>query len=169
MKRLLEFISASRADRDGHGFMLLSGICIIAVWLLALPFSPTIQRVTIERFHLRSGSFLGWVLQQPIPPMYNLENRIWFSKQPLKHSDLVDHPRDGVETLMLNHFPARAATCADGRWSRLRYDQEGWLYLRSRYQESEQVTAYRIENVLFINKEGGESSAMWMAAVELER
>lgn len=147
MSRLLEFIRSSRSLKDRAALALLAAVGLIAFWLAAMPFCPVVQRWTIERFHLATPSFACWMLQQPIPPMYNLENRYWFSVRPLTDAELTTQPEPGVETGMLNHFPARAVTFAAGRLATVKHQREGWLYLRSRYRDSQRVTAYHLTPV----------------------
>lgn len=79
--------------------------------------------------------------------MYNLENRYWFSERRLTPDDLTDQPSSDVETGVLNHFPARAVTFASGRMLTLKHRRDGWLYLHSRYGESQRITTYRLSSV----------------------
>lgn len=147
MSRLMEFIQSSRFLKDRFALGLLGTVGLIATWLIAMPVCPAIQRWTIDRFHLATPSFALWMLQQPIPPMYNLENRYWFSQRPLSDAELTTHPPPGVETAMLNHFPARAVTFAAGRLATVKHQREAWLYLRSRYRDSQRITAYHLTPV----------------------
>lgn len=144
MNRLVRFVAISQALRDRQAFLLLATISAIAVWLLALPVSPWVQRATIDRFHLTSGSFAAWAVQQPIPPMYNLENRYWYSPRALAASELTIPPPLGVQTGMLNHFPARMITCASGRLLVMENTRDSWFYLQSKYQGSQKITVYRL-------------------------
>jgi len=144
MKRLSGFIAGAKSTGDGHAFLLLLTLSSVAAWLLALPVSKVIQQATIDRFHLTTGSFAAWAAQQPIPPMYNLENRYWYSLRPLMHSELTTPPPEGVQSAMLNHFPARMITCASGRLLMLENQRECWFYLKSKYQQTERITAYRL-------------------------
>ena len=76
--RMIQFLKHAIHKRD---FVSLGFFCAIASifgWLLLLPFSRGIQRQTMERFHLQTPSFAVWAAQQPIPPMYNLENEAAF-------------------------------------------------------------------------------------------
>ena len=50
-------------------------VIAVTVWLAATPLVPAVARATLARFHLRTGSFWGWAIQQPVPAMYNFANR----------------------------------------------------------------------------------------------
>lgn len=146
MRRAAQFISHAWRKRDFHSLVLLAIIGVIAVWLIVLPLSPTVQHATINRFHLTTGSFAVWSLQQPIPPMYNLENQYWYSPRKLTRGELTDPPPPGVKTGYVNHFPARMITCASGRLMMLDNQRDCWFYLKSGYQASERITTYRLDS-----------------------
>lgn len=144
MSRFLEFLVQARSMRDRHGLALLLLVAVIAAWLLALPFSEGVQQATIDRFHLTSPSFTVWMLQQPIPPMYNLENRYWYSPRSLNPEELTVPPSADVRSEMVNHFPARMITCASGRLMILEGHRDAWFYLKSKYRQSERITVYKL-------------------------
>lgn len=143
--RLRVFLAESLARRDWLGLAIMAAAVLMAGWLVALPFSRQVQQNTVDRFHLRTRPFAWWAAQQAIPPMYNLENRYWFARRPLAREELTAEPPADVETMMVNHFPVRVATFADNRLRLFHQDPEGWLYVQSVYQQTRQVTAYRIE------------------------
>lgn len=147
MNRAASFVSHAWRIRDFHSLGLLATIAVIAGWLIAMPFSRSVQHATINRFHLTSGSFAQWAIQQPIPPMYNLENQYWYSPRPLTLEELTNPPPSGVKSGTVNHFPARMITCASGRLLMLENQRDCWFYLKSRYQQSERITTYRLESV----------------------
>ncbi len=142
--RVIQYLRECRRTGDWFGLGLAALVAVIAAWLAALPFSPAVQRATIDRFHLVTPSFAAWALQQPSPPMYNLENRYWFARRELKPAELVDNPAEGIETGMLNHFPTRIITFFDSRIRLFLNENEGWLYVRSRYQDQQRVTVYHV-------------------------
>lgn len=147
MDRLFSFIAAIRTTKDYAASLMFVGITIVAGWLIALPLVGTVQRATIDRFHLTSPSFAIWAAQQPIPPMYNLENRYWYSTRPLSEVDLIRPAANDVRAETVNHFPARMITCASGRLLVNNPHDSSWLYLWSKYQGSEKLTAYRLEPI----------------------
>ena len=126
MKTLIKSIWFSR---DLASATLLSLIILAAFWILLLPLNQTVQKTFLARFHLASSSFPICAVQQPIPSMYNFENRVWISPVPITQSELNQalsksnnsNPRVGlpatsltdletVETEQINHFPTRAFT-----------------------------------------------------------
>ena len=147
MNRLFGFISNARLAKDWHGLLLLLVIFAIAGWLIAMPFSEAIQMSTINRFHLTTRSFPAWALQQPIPPMYNLENRYWHSPRRLASDELAAFPSSDVETKVINHFPARMITFSRGRQRIPDNQSECWFYLHSKYRQSQRVTCYKLTPV----------------------
>jgi len=57
------------------GFRGLMSVCgLISLWLIATPFFPPARQCLLNRFHLRTGSFWTWAIQQPIPAMYSGRN-----------------------------------------------------------------------------------------------
>lgn len=138
------FLRESWGGRDFFGLGLAAAVLLIAGWLVSLPLSPFTQKTTAERFHLRTGSFAGWALQQPVPPMYNLENRYWFARRPLSAEELTDSPPADVESMVVNHYPVRVATFADTRLRLFGTAPEGWLYVRSVYQQMELTSGFHV-------------------------
>jgi hypothetical protein len=119
-----------------YGFATMTSlITAIAVWLLLMPIVPRIAGATMRRFHLRSSSFVGFAAQFPIPAMYNFSNR----------SDVKDVPPGFIDPLFgelalddqfrtINHFPARDATFATGRYRNLKDRRDHWFTLESSYR-----------------------------------
>ncbi|MGV3486277.1 MAG: hypothetical protein ACO1RT_17795 [Planctomycetaceae bacterium] len=96
-----------------YGFRLILALMMVVVaWLLAMPFSRTVQRTSLERFHLQTKSFAWWSLQQPIPAMYNFYNRFEIRPSPWRtDTDEVQYAERGT----VNHFPLRMFTFGDNR------------------------------------------------------
>jgi hypothetical protein len=130
---VLPFVRAVYRTRDILAAGLVVLMALVAAWLLALPLSPLIQSASLERFHLRSSRFLWWAVQQPIPAMYNFENRYWASRFPLERGQLDETPAH-IETSMINHFPGRVYTFANNRGRLLHTREPHFLYMRSRYR-----------------------------------
>lgn len=141
---------------------LLLTIALIAVWVLAMPWVPTIASITMRRFHLSSDSFIGFAIQQPVPAMYNFANRVEIRE--LDPEDelltLID-PVLGLSPAILgvdpaglpvgvlqretvNHFPLRLVTFADGQYKYLRGGKR-WIAVTSDYRGRRLTTRWRID------------------------
>ena len=114
---------------DPGFFALLTVILVVTVWLLALPFSKTIQHATLNRFHFQTRSFAVWATQQPIPAMYNLYNRYDIRPSPWDKT-----PNSIWERGTANHFPLRLFTFGDNRVIFLRPGQIRTIDIRSSYR-----------------------------------
>jgi hypothetical protein len=124
---------------------------ILLIYLLfaVVPFTPTLQRGLMARFHLRSPSFVSWALLQLLPTPYNFANQVWASSFPLSRavvSGALPLP-EGVHHQWVNHYPFRVVS----------FRERGYLaspispyffYARTRYRGSEVSTACRgtVEN-----------------------
>lgn len=107
-------------------------IVTIAIWLLLMPVVPAIASATLHRFHLRTQSFAAWAMQFPIPAMYNFANRY---KVEADQVSLISSPETvPLDGRMVNHFPARIFTFADGRYLHLRHGEDRWLTIESSYR-----------------------------------
>ncbi len=153
-----QLISQIWKTRDVSSLLLLVAILAAAAWNMALPVSEFVQESTLKRFHLATTSFSGWAIQQPIPSMYNFENRYWSSDQTLNVGELraielstrpgkqESEPQKenwvGVETHAINHFPARTFTFAFSR-NNLSNNPHRYIYLRSRYRGKELSSSFR--------------------------
>ena len=122
-----------------YGFIAIVGfVAAIVVWLLLMPFVPTIAESTINRFHFRTQSFPLWVIQQPIPAMYNLANHYEVTRE----SETGE--KEILESGTINHFPARVVTFANGRYRTLHERQACDLQVTSSYRGQRQRTYYRL-------------------------
>ena len=131
---------------------LVAALFLVAVWLLAMPWVPAIARCTMQRFHLQTGSFAAWAIQQPIPPMYSLANTT--EERSRAPSAAVDHSLDAsgskVDSAVLagrfiNHFPTREFTFANGRVRYLRDRSSRWFSFRSVYRGQSVESLYRLD------------------------
>lgn len=138
---MMQLLRQIRQTGDWQAAILVLVIAGVAGWLALMPFSQTMQMTSLKRFQLATENFSGWAIQQPIPAMYNFENRYWADRRPIDSMRLsfgVEAARSsGIETNYLNHFPARAFTFAESRALCLHQRQYRWLYLHSRYRDSE--------------------------------
>ena len=154
MRKLLIHIWKTNDVASG-AFLLL--ITVVAAWVVALPFSSAVQDSYLKRFHLDSSSFTAWAVQQPVPAMYNFENRYWTGPQTLtpdelkqlekiaaKLTDDVDERGQfiGIETNAINHFPSRSFTFAFTR-QYLKHNPHRYFYLRSRYRDRVIQTSFK--------------------------
>jgi hypothetical protein len=118
-------------SRDwGFGIIVVLA-ALIAVWLLWMPWSAEITRITMRRFQLQTESFLAWAVQFPIPAMYNFANEAEIDAYP---PGLVDPLFAESETRYLNHFPVRCITFADGRYHYLHEGRDRWITVETRYR-----------------------------------
>ncbi len=147
--------------KDIASAMLLLFVGCVALWIMALPLNRTVQESYLRRFHLASANFAVWAIQQPVPAMYNFENRIWASRTAATAEEL-DHAlcaipntrpsvasndlATNVETDPVNHFPTRAFTFGRTR-SFLKQNPSWYYYLRSRYRDLEIRSAFKISPV----------------------
>lgn len=115
-----------------YGFAaIVTIVIVVAIWLLLTPLIPSIASATLHRFHLRSGSFPWWAIQQPIPSMYNFANRFEVREFP---PGLVDPILDEQEKRYINHFPTRVLTFANTRYTHLIKGQDRWFTIDSTYR-----------------------------------
>lgn len=131
----------SQPKRD-YGFLaIMTLVAINAVWLLLMPWVPTIASATLHRFHLRSSSFGAWAIQFPIPSMYNFANHFEVSKfppgmvDPILADPLESGPADPLtRSRYINHFPFRIITFANTRYRFLHDGRDRWVTLESTYR-----------------------------------
>ena len=154
---MLSLLKQSWKSKDVPSLVLITVIVTAAAWISALPLSSAVQETFLRRFHLASGDFPLWAIQQTIPSMYNFENKVWISPQQLMQHEIDQLDNDesriinlsasdkrNVESSMVNHFPTRMATFAYRR-SVLKRIPNGYFYLRSRYRGKEIKTTYELE------------------------
>ncbi|MCA9138466.1 MAG: hypothetical protein KDB00_16960, partial [Planctomycetales bacterium] len=123
--------------------ILVAALFAVAIWLLAMPWVPAIAGSTMRRFHLQTGSFAGWAIQQPIPPMYSFANTVQVRTSDPNTS--IDDPSDVLAERMVNHFPTRMFTFANGRARYLLDDHEKWFVLRSSYRGQQVDSVYKLQ------------------------
>lgn len=132
-----------------YGFLAtVSLIAAIAIWLLLMPFVPAIAGATMRRFHLRSSSFVGFAAQFPIPAMYNFSNRSNVKDVPPGFVDPLFGELDSGESFRyINHYPARDATFATGRYRNLKDRRDHWFTLESTYRGQTIRTEWHLESL----------------------
>ncbi len=60
---------------DPLAIAIAGAILLFSVCILVLPLSRTVQIAASRRFQLAGWSFTDWAVFQPLPSMYNFENR----------------------------------------------------------------------------------------------
>lgn len=148
---------------------LLFALGCVGLWLLMTPWIPGVSQSLMNRFHLRSGSFVVWAIQQPIPSMYSFRNTTEIRDLPLDiaESGLIDpfllDPLFGLPTIetgpaeslgilngrTINHFPTREITFANSRYrylseSRNPAQATRWFVLESTYRGRQLRSVYEL-------------------------
>ncbi len=124
--------TSTQTSRADYGFIaIVTFIAFNAIWLLLMPWVPSIASATIHRFHLRTGSFALWAIQQPIPSMYNFANRYEVRDLP---PGLLDPIIDTTEKRYINHFPTRILTFANTRYRFLVDGKDHWITVDTSYR-----------------------------------
>lgn len=140
------FIAALCRSHDAFGLSMAVLVVGVSGWILAMPVYRPIQSATLERFHLCTPNYLAWAAQQPIPSMYNFENRYWLfaGSAPEGGSGMANPIADDqwVESRVVNHFPGRLLTFGDSRYRLLGGGESCHLVLRSRYRGNQLATIW---------------------------
>jgi hypothetical protein len=160
MSDATERVDNAFARQTDWGFRCLVMVsATIGVWLVLTPWVPSISDCLMRRFHLRTGSFVVWAIQQPIPPMYSCRNTTEVRDLPLDiaESGLLDpllldplFGLPGVESKKspalgviggrtINHFPTREITFANSRYEYFSKDRNAnqsnrWFVFESTYR-----------------------------------
>lgn len=132
-------MNGDRAKRPRDiSYRIVCGMIIaVVIWLLMIPFVPSVAMSTMKRFHLSSDSYLLWSLQQPVPSMYNFANQFHAQDTPPGFPAPIislDEQEAGDDWRYINHYPARKLTFADGRYDLLRYSRDQWVELKTTYR-----------------------------------
>jgi hypothetical protein len=129
-------VALAQRARRGHdhatiGFLAL--LFAVAAFALAVPANRAVADLAMRRFHL-ALPFPVWALLQPVPAMYNFENRFWLAAAPLSAAERVVPPPPGVVSFAVNHYPTRILTFGPGRAEVLRRPAPAYIYFESRYR-----------------------------------
>ncbi|MCC9656125.1 hypothetical protein [Rhodopirellula halodulae] len=150
--------SSRSTSKPDWGYRLLMSVAVlVAGWLLLMPWCPPIIHSTMNRFHLRTPSFVQWAVQTPIPAMYNFKNTTEVRDLPPQDelSGLVDPfwltPLEEtsdelgvVASRTINHYPTREFTFANGRVRYLQEDADRWLVIESHYRGEFLQSTYQL-------------------------
>ncbi|MFK7767358.1 MAG: hypothetical protein AB8B55_09065 [Mariniblastus sp.] len=166
---MVQLIKQIWITKDISSMVLLGTILGVALWIVALPFSTTVQDTYLKRFHLDSKNFVAWAVQQPVPAMYNFENRVCFSDREISETEFaqalvrapdeklarvigpVDEETDSAHQSVpvfktINHFPTRAFTFADAIYEH-KENLNGFVYMTTRYRGRELRSVFQITPV----------------------
>lgn len=138
--RVLNLLRKIVVGKDVGSGLLLGVIGIVAAWLVGMLVTTSVSRMTLDRFHLQTESFLGWSIQQVIPAMYNLENRFEFQPDRAVDSTAMEF----AKTKQLNHFPLRIVTFFDSRYGLFHDGNGARLLVTSRYRGQQLITDWRV-------------------------
>ena len=145
-----------------YGFIVIVALVVVmTTWLLLMPLVPAIASATLRRFHLRTGSFLTWAIQQPIPSMYNFANRYEVREFP---PGLVDPIIDTAEKRYINHFPPRILTFANTRYQYLIEGEDRWVTIDSTYRGQTVETRFHAKAL-----DGGGFELVRLPSLEVSR
>jgi hypothetical protein len=70
-----DFLAANRERPDRLAIALVAAVAAFSCCIVLLPLSETARVAALERFQLRGWPLAAWMLFQPLPSMYNFENR----------------------------------------------------------------------------------------------
>ncbi len=144
MLRSIRFLSATLAEKDRAGLVLLALILATIAWTLSIIFSPTMRDMAMERFHLGSDNFAIWAAHQSVPSMYNFENQIQFSNELLGAAPF--DPTDPTYTKRtVNHFPSRFVTFGDRTINCFSKRRQGTFEMRSTFGDIQLVTRWELQ------------------------
>jgi hypothetical protein len=133
---LIESLRRLEARKDSGALGLYLVMFFIFVFLSCLPFSATVQKMAMSKFHLTLRPFGRWAAVQFVPSMYNFQNEFYWSFDPGLSQGLR-----GVNHYTVNHYPLRLLFFTTDRRPMLS-SRPLYLYLRSTYRGRERVTSY---------------------------
>lgn len=134
-------MNATRLERAAR-WTLLCALAAYAVAALAIAVAPRVARFFMERFHLRTESFVLWALGAPAPWIYNFENRALVSPRPLSDDELATPP-EGVRWYPVNHQPTSVMTFIENR-SVAYAPGTSLIYLETRYRTQQIRSVYML-------------------------
>ena len=74
-RNLKSCASHKAQDRDWLAVCIVAPIVLYSAAILLLPLGGSVRDAAARRFHLSGWPFAAWALFQPLPSMYNFENR----------------------------------------------------------------------------------------------
>jgi hypothetical protein len=141
---LLESLSRLDLRKDKSAAVFYAVLLFIFIFLAFLPFSGSVQRLLMGKFHLTLKPFSGWAVTQLLPAMYNFENKLFWSAEML-NENLLANPAPGVYHLSVNHYPMRMVYFTPHRKAVV-FSRPLYIYLQSAYRGRAFVTSYLISS-----------------------
>lgn len=134
-------IKALAYGRPGRGGMVLYALLlVVAGWLLMMPVSPKMARITMERMQWRAPNFPVWAVQQISPAMYDFSNRGLHHQEDLRLAGLTLF--EETQGNYFNHFPVRNLTWIE----RYQFQPLGIFgYYETKYQGMRLRSKYALE------------------------
>lgn len=137
---IVEFIEANVRRPDRGALALVAAILVFSGCILSLPLSETARRAALERFQLTRWPLAAWMVFQPLPSMYNFENRWEVVRAP--GGDLCPTPIEGF----VNHHVYNRLVLFDWRLRLRRCPLPARVHFRSTYLGTTVETTYRLES-----------------------
>jgi hypothetical protein len=110
---VLTAIRALRHTRDRLTLAALIALSVYSAIVVMMPVSARARELAMRRFHAAGWSFAGWAMLQPLPWMYNFENRLTVTPE------RSDQPQCRARSEFVNHQPyGRFFTPHDRYWYR---------------------------------------------------
>ena len=133
-----DFIEANTERPDRLALSLVSAVLVFSCFIVLLPLSETVRRAAMERFQLTRWPLAAWILFQPLPSMYNFENR-W---------DVVTaSPGPCPERIagFINHHVYNRIALFNWRVRFRQCQLPAWVRFRSTYAGTAVETSYRVD------------------------
>jgi len=146
---LISFLRSFRRERDLPALVLVTLVSIYTILALLLPLSRTVRLAAEARFQLRGWPPAVWATFQPLPSMYNFENRWTVSFEGTPAAGVTAGLCPGSGGYINHHIYHRLVVPA----SRVRFEQCG-LPARVRF-----VSTYRgttLETTYMVTRGDGE-------------
>ncbi len=132
-----DFVAANRVRADRLALALVAAVVVFSCCILALPFSERARIAALERFQLRGWPLTAWMLFQPVPSMYNFENR-WEVVTP------GPGPCPERSAGFVNHHAYNRIALFNYRLGLHQCQLPAHVYLRSTYRGTTVETSYRV-------------------------
>lgn len=137
---VVEFAAANVRRPDRGALALVAAILVFSACILSLPLSDTARRAALARFQLSGWPLAAWMAFQPLPSMYNFENRWEVVRAP--GGEECPSPVEGF----INHHVYNRIVLFDWRLRLRRCPLPARVYFRSTYRGTTVETTYRIDS-----------------------
>jgi len=136
---ILDFIEANAEKPDRAALFLLSAMLFFSCFILLLPLSATVRRAGLQRFQLARWPLAAWIAFQPLPSMYNFENRWEVIRPP-------GGPCSEQVGGFVNHHVYNRIALFNGRIRFVQCPLPAWVHFRSTYMGTTVETTYRLDS-----------------------